>query len=229
MVKNNVRSFLLLILLAALPAAGLAQDANTLLSGVAKAMGAENLKTLHYSGSGSSYAVGQSLPSEGAWPHRIMKSYVRDLNLDTAASRVQIVRTEGTPPAEQTHTQTIDPNSPWATQFDYWLTPYGFIKGAMANNATVEAKTVFGTPFRVVTFMIQGKYKVVGYINGKDMIEKVETTIDKPGEMSVEAHYHDYTDFGGFKFPTTIIQKHAGSVSLIVIVKDVKPNAAVKI
>ena len=55
MVKNWTRPFLSVILLAAFSSTGSAQDAKAVLNAVAKAMGAENLKTLQYSGSGSIY------------------------------------------------------------------------------------------------------------------------------------------------------------------------------
>ena len=44
----------------AVPAA-LGQDANTILSNVSKAMGADNLKTLQYSGAGTEFAFGQAV------------------------------------------------------------------------------------------------------------------------------------------------------------------------
>ena len=53
MVKNRVLPFLSVILLATLPTASFAQDARAVLASVVKAMGAENLKTLQYKGSGS--------------------------------------------------------------------------------------------------------------------------------------------------------------------------------
>jgi hypothetical protein len=36
----------------------------------------------------------------------------------------------------------------WSSQYEFWITPYGFLKGAMADNATVESKTVMGTTYR---------------------------------------------------------------------------------
>jgi hypothetical protein len=222
MIKNSLRSFLLLILLAAVPATVLAQDARSLLSNGSKALGADGLKTLQYSGSGSSYVVAPGPVPNGGWPHGVMKSYVRDLNLDTATSRVQLVRAHGAPPAEEALSFAIDPNSPWSTQFDYWITPYGFLKGAMAHNATVESRNVFGAPFRVVTFTLSGNHRVVGYFNDKDVIEKVETWIGDKGDVLVEAYYRDYTDFSGVKVPTMITQKQAGALSMILIVKEAK-------
>jgi len=83
MVKNRVLPFLSVILLATLPTASFAQDARAVLAGVVKAMGAENLKTLHYSGSGSSYVITPGPVPATGWPHTYLKSYVRDLNLET--------------------------------------------------------------------------------------------------------------------------------------------------
>ena len=58
MVKKLVALLGLVLLPAALPATSLAQDAKTFLATVAKAMGAENLKTIQYSGSGSNAGIG---------------------------------------------------------------------------------------------------------------------------------------------------------------------------
>jgi hypothetical protein len=198
------------------------KDAKTLLSQVAKAMGANNLKTVHYFGTGSSYIVTDGVAPATGWPHSVMKSYVRDINLDAMTSRLQLVRTGGTPSAEKTITHTVDSNSAWSAQYEFWITPYGFLRGAMANNAKVESKTVFGTTYKAVTFTLPGSHNVVGYINDKDMIERVETTIGEKGDVVVEALYRDYADFNGVKFPSMITEKHGGSLSLILVVKDLK-------
>ena len=57
MIKNWTRPFLTVILLAALSVPGWAQDAKSILNAAAPAMGSDNLKTLQYSGSGSSTAA----------------------------------------------------------------------------------------------------------------------------------------------------------------------------
>lgn len=198
------------------------KDAKTVLGQVAKAMGASSLKTVHYSGTGSSYIVTGGVAPVTGWPHSVMKSYVRDINLDAMTSRLQLVRIEGTPSAEKTITHTVDANSPWSAQYEFWITPYGFLRGAMANNAKAESKTVFGTTYKAVTFTLPGSHNVVGYINDKDMIDKVETTIGEKDDVLVEALYRDYVDFNGVKFPSMITEKHGGSLSLILVVKDVK-------
>jgi hypothetical protein len=78
--------------------------------------------------------------------------------------------------------------------------------------------------YRAITFTLPGNRKVVGYINDKDVIEKIETWMGDDGEVLVEAFYRDYSDFDGVKFPTLITEKHDGALSLILVVKDVKPG-----
>ena len=214
MVKDCGRSFLLVILLAALPLTGSAQDAKAVLSKVAKAMGAENLRTLQYSGSGSSY--------DEKGQHYQLKSYSRKLDLNATTSSVRMTRVQGTPPAEQATNDTVAANSPWNAQFDFWITPYGFLKGAMANNSTVESKSVYGEPYRIVTFTLTGNHKVAGYINDKDMVERVQVWVDN--DVMIEAVYRDYMDFGGLKVPTIVSQNRGGQLALVVIVTDAKPN-----
>src|SRR5438876_6350310 len=57
-----------------------------------------------------------------------------------------------------------------------WATPQGFVKAAMANNATTK-KAKGGTD---VSFMVGGKYKMTGLINAQNQVERVQTWIDQP-------------------------------------------------
>jgi hypothetical protein len=218
--RYSIRSLVLTLLVPALTAVGQAPDAKAVVVAASKALGADNVGALHYTGSGSNYAVTPGPVPAGGWPHRVMTSYVRHLNLKANTLSQKVTSTEGT--GDQTAADVIDPNSPWDSQYEFWITPYGFLRGAMANNATAESITVYGTPYKVVTFMLPGNHKVVGYINDKDLIEKIETSV---GERLVEASYRDYTDHNGVKVPMMVIQKHAGHVSLILIVKDVRVEA----
>jgi glyoxylase-like metal-dependent hydrolase (beta-lactamase superfamily II) len=205
-------------------------DAKTALASAAKAMGADTLKTIQYSGAGSNAGIGQNKNPDADWPLVRVKSYIREIDFAGPSSRTQIVRLQNGNEAKQD--QVIGPTSPWGTQYDVWLYPFTFLKGAMAaGNATVESKTVMGLPYTVVTFLVQNKYKVSGYIDDKNMVYKVETWIDNPvlGDMLVEAIYTDYKDYTGVKVPTTIINKQGGHNTLLLIVDEVKPNAAVKI
>jgi glyoxylase-like metal-dependent hydrolase (beta-lactamase superfamily II) len=207
----------------------LGQDAKTILTNTAKAMGAENLRTIQLSASGSNAGVGQNVNPNVAWPVARVKTYSRQIDFGAGTSQVDLIRVQAG--ADQAQSQYVSSGSPWNSQYSFWITPFGFIKGATANNAAVSSATMDGTKYTVVTFTLQNKYKIAGYINGQNLVERVHTSIDNEvlGDMPVEAWYTDYKDFGGVKFPTMIVEKHAGFPVSILAVSDVKPNAAVTI
>jgi hypothetical protein len=212
-----------LILATLVPAIlGSAQTATTELSVIAKPLGGETVKTVHYSGSGSSYIISSGTMPAGGWPHSVMKAYLRDLNLQLMTSKLQLVREEGTPPMARTLNNAADMMSVWSSQYQFWITPHGFLKGALLYNASVGSKVVFGNTYKTLSFIVPGNHQVVGYINDKDLLEKVETSIDDNGETLIEAQFHEYADFGGIKFPTMITEKKGGELSLILIVKEVR-------
>ena len=146
------------------------------LSSATKALGAENLKSVEYTATGFSYSLGQAANPNLPWPKFNVKSYTRAINFETPASRQTLVRTQfenpphggGNQPisGENSQTTLVNGSSPWAGQSDIWITPHGFLKGALANNATLVSQTVDGKQYNVVTFMAQGKYRVTGYVNG---------------------------------------------------------------
>jgi hypothetical protein len=228
MVLRHVPDMALLIWLAALPAQ--AQDVKAILNDVARSLGAQNLKTLRYSGSGSAYLANPE-GARGKPIHVHVKSYIRELDLGTPASRAEVIRIQGTPPVEETQTTVIAATSPWETQFDIWLTPFGFLKGATANNATVEKQAIKNRTFDVVKFTLHGKYEISGFIDENHLIDRIQTQVTDPvlGETLVETSFAEYKEFGGVKFPTGITQKRNDSPVLIVIVDDVKPNVPVTI
>ncbi|PYR79381.1 MAG: MBL fold metallo-hydrolase [Acidobacteria bacterium] len=104
-----------------------------------------------------------------------------------------------------------------------WTTPIGFVKGAMANNATTKGSTV--------SFTAGGKYKVEGTINKQGQVEKVRTWFDQPivGDMLVETTYSGYKDFGGVTYPSHIVQTQDGYPALDITVSAVTANPAVNI
>ena len=108
-----------------------------------------------------------------------------------------------------------------------WMTPHGFIKAAMAGNATVTAETVRGAKKTIVSVTTPNKAKFEGMLNDQNLVERIETWIGNPilGDMMIEAVFKDYKDFGGVKFPTHILQRSGGYPLLDLTVTDVKPNA----
>jgi glyoxylase-like metal-dependent hydrolase (beta-lactamase superfamily II) len=107
-----------------------------------------------------------------------------------------------------------------------WATPQGFVKAAMAKNATTK-KAKGGTE---VSFTV-GKYKMTGIINASNDVERVQTWIDQPivGDMLVETVYSGYKDFGGVRFPSRIVQSQDGYPSLDLTIATVAANPVVDI
>ena len=143
---------------------------------------------------------------------------MRRCTFEAPASRVDRVRVQGENPphgggqqpivGEQPVNQTIvvSADTPWAQQLEIIMLPHGFLRAAAARNATVESKTVGGKKYSVVSFVGDNKAKVNGYINGQNLVERVETLIDNPffGDMPFEAIYSGYKDVGGAQFQKTV-------------------------
>jgi glyoxylase-like metal-dependent hydrolase (beta-lactamase superfamily II) len=90
-------------------------------------------------------------------------------------------------------------------RLEIFLTPYGFLKGAMSPqaNPTVITRNEYGGKVRVVSFMAFGKYRVNGTINPENMVQRVQTWVPNPvvGDLYYENVYTNYRDVGGVKFP----------------------------
>jgi glyoxylase-like metal-dependent hydrolase (beta-lactamase superfamily II) len=213
------------------------------IAAASKAMGADTLRTIEYSGNGYDFVLGQAYNPSSPWPRFVNPTYKRVIDFQVPSSRVDRVRIQAENPprgggqqpirGEQPQTQTIivGANTPWAQQLEIWMTPYGFLRAAAMNNATMRAQTIGGQKYSVVSFTGQNKAKVNGYINSENMVAKVETWIDDAlfGDLLSDAVYSDYKDFGGVKFPTRIVQNQGGYPIFDLRISDVKPNALVTI
>jgi len=220
-----------------------AQDGKTVVANASKAMGVETLKTVQYSATGFDFALGQAPNPNAPWPKFINKTYTRAIDFGVPSSRVDRVRLQGENPphgggqqpviGEQPQNQTIivGANTPWAQQLELWMMPHGFLRAAAARAVTVEAKTVAGKKYTVVSFVGDNKAKVNGYINDQNVVERVETWLDHPllGDMLFEAVYSDYKDVDGVKFPMHIVQRQGGYPIFDLTLSDVKVNAPVTI
>jgi glyoxylase-like metal-dependent hydrolase (beta-lactamase superfamily II) len=201
-----------------------AQDAKTVISSASKTMGIEGLNSIHYYGVAQNGNLGQNNNANQPWPMSAANDYVRAIDFTKPALRatwqtyaVPVTGGVATLTAAQ---QNITPeNMTWAQQLEIWITPWGFLKGAAANNASVKAETVGGKRYQAVTFNSPIKspggqpYKVIGYINNQNLVEKVQTWLENPifGDMLVEAEYTHYRDgANGLKFPAQIVQKRGG-------------------
>jgi glyoxylase-like metal-dependent hydrolase (beta-lactamase superfamily II) len=229
-----------------------AQDSKATLDTIAAAMGATTLRSIQYSGSGATFALGQSVNADAPWPRFTVISYTATVNYETPAMRQEILRTQGENPprggggqplaGEQRQIQVVSGRSAWnvggttATPapaavneraLQIWLTPHGFVKAAQAHNATSRSQTQGGRKSTLVSFAVPGTSKIQGVVNDQGLVEKVETWIDHPvlGDMPVETTYSDYKDFAGVKFPTRIVQKQGGFPTLDLTITTVEVNA----
>jgi len=223
------------------------------LPGAAKTLSAENLNTLEFSGKGRWFQFGQAPAPNLPWPPFAVSKYVADINYGTASAKVQITRQQ----VEEPNRRRPAPTTQWANQYvsgksawnlpaphlpqnatpqpasveerqaEIWATPQGFVKAALANNATSK-------PVKdgvEVSFTLDGKYRYLGKVNAKNQVEWVQTWIDTPvlGDTLVETRYSDYKDFGGIQFPAHIVRSEGGHPILDLNVDSVSANPVVNL
>ena len=200
-----------------------AQNAATVVGNASKAMGAENLGSITFSGTAQNANFGQSRNIGTPWaPTGITRitNYTRTIDLNQPASRAfgptQPPSAPGAPaPMPGNFNQNITPaQNNWTQQLEIWITPWGFLKGAAANNATMrQAGRLSVVSWSPAMKAPSGQaYVVTGYINREGLVEKVETRVDHPilGDLLVEAEYFGYKNLGGVQVPEKILQKRAG-------------------
>ncbi len=220
-----------------------AQDAKTVLESASKAMG--DVTSIQFSGSGHMGILGQAFTPGGAWPENDIKAYSRTVDYGSKSAREEMTLIEPTPirkggggpfAGEQKQVNLVSGQYAWnqpgnaaqpavaaaeERQIQIWLTPHGFVKAAMENNATAKK----GNGGTAVSFT-EGKQKINGTIDAQGMVTRTETWLPNPvlGDMPVVTTYSGYKDFGGVKFPTTILQKEGGWPVLDLAVSDVRAN-----
>jgi glyoxylase-like metal-dependent hydrolase (beta-lactamase superfamily II) len=213
----------LIVLAGTISAPSLAQDAQSVIRAAAQTMGVENLGSITYYGSGANFNLGQNNNANAPWPRVNANDYVRSIDFAQPVSRATwvtwAVPVQGGAASQAPGQQNVTPaNMAWAQQLEIWITPWGFLKGAAANNATSRAQRVDGQRYQVVTWNSPIKspggqpYKVVGYINGQNLVDKVQTWVEHPiyGDLLVEAKYGFYRDKDGLKYPAQIVQTRGG-------------------
>jgi glyoxylase-like metal-dependent hydrolase (beta-lactamase superfamily II) len=209
-----------------------AQDAHSVLQTAATAMGVSNMKSITYSGTGWQGMVGQNVAPDQDWPRVDLTSYTRTIDFDTMSSREEYVRVQGNNPPRgggagfpfltaQRVTNLVSGNYAWTLnaqgqpvpqlaeadlrRLEILLTPYGFLKGAMAPgaNPTMVTRREYGGRVSVVSFVAFGKYRVNGTINAQNLVQRVQTWVPNPvvGDLYYENVYTNYQDMGGVKVP----------------------------
>jgi glyoxylase-like metal-dependent hydrolase (beta-lactamase superfamily II) len=238
---------LVAICFACLSGNAIAQDAKTVIANAQKALG--DPKSITYSGSAKDVAFQQcganaaDMICKGTHdPMRPINNYVRVIDLTAPASR-QTGATNNIGPGgsttvspgtffQQVTPQQADVSQPWATSLEFYITPWGFLKGAAENTATASRRKVDGKNYTVLTWSpsVQapsGKnYVVNGYVNDQNIVERVETWLGENimGDMHIVATYTGWKDLGGGMAPTKIVQTRGGWPFFEVDVKAAKAN-----
>jgi glyoxylase-like metal-dependent hydrolase (beta-lactamase superfamily II) len=229
----------------AFPATAAAQDAKTIVEGALRAMGAANLNAIVYSGEGAYGNFGQSRTISFGLSSTSIRKYTRAIDFAKPALRetgiaVPIGGPRTPPPtgpaAAPRPFELIAPSGEgWPAQMEIWVTPWGFLKGALANNATARSRKIEGVAYQVVTWSPAQKapsgqpYRVIGYINPQQIVERVETWVEHPvlGDLHVETFFKDYADFGaGLLAPVRITQSRVGMETYVAVIGEVRANPA---
>jgi glyoxylase-like metal-dependent hydrolase (beta-lactamase superfamily II) len=227
----------------------MAQDAQTVIADARKALG--DPKSITYSGSAKDVNFQQcganaaQMICQGTHnPMRPINNYVRVIDLTAPTSR----HTGGTNNIGPGGSTTVVPatfsaqvtpeqasvTQAWAGSLELYITPWGFLKGAAENNATAARRRVEGKTYTVLTWSPKvtapsGKnYVVNGYVNEKNLIERVETWLGENimGDMHILATYSGWKDFGGAMAPAKIVQTRGGWPFFEVDVMAAKANPA---
>jgi glyoxylase-like metal-dependent hydrolase (beta-lactamase superfamily II) len=228
---------------ASLTGTAIAQDAKTVIANAQKALG--DAKAITYSGSAKDVAFQQcgsnaaDMTCRGTHdPMRPIANYVRVI--DVAAPTTRHTGATNNPAGggatapqpgtffQQVTTQQADVSQPWGGSVDFYLTPWGFLKGAADNNATASRRG----KFTVLTWSPTVKapsgkaYVINGFVNDSNLIERVETQLGENimGDMQIVATYSGWKDFGGAMAPAKIVQTRGGYPFFEVDVTAAKAN-----
>jgi glyoxylase-like metal-dependent hydrolase (beta-lactamase superfamily II) len=224
----------------ALPAApALSQDARTVVADATRAMGTGNLHSILLIGGALQGNFGQSRTITFGLATTSIKNYQVAIDFATMAMRATgdgepsaPGRRGGAAPPAAPYEQTSSASSPWREQFHIWVTPWGFLRGAAANTATVRNTKVGDVSYKVVTWSPplkapSGKpYRVVGYINPEQIVDRVETWVDHPifGDLHVETTYTAFQQAEGLMVPARSSQKMAGMETFVTSMSRVRIN-----
>jgi glyoxylase-like metal-dependent hydrolase (beta-lactamase superfamily II) len=221
------------------------------------ALGATQVNTIEFSGTGRWYQFGQAPAPNTPWPPFDVSSYTATINYATPAARVQMTRKQVVEPnrvrptpVEQRPDQYVSGSTAWNLAPPAGAAP-NTPAVAQPQPAAVEERVmeIWTTPHGFlkaaaannatstaseggseVTFTV-GKNKYVGTINTQNDLTRVQTWIDNPvlGDTEVLFTYSDYKDFGGVRFPSRIVRVQGEHPVLELTISGAKANGAADI
>jgi hypothetical protein len=200
-----------LLLAAAALIGGSAAAQNTgmaALQAAAAKMGVTNMKSIQYTGAGWQGMVGQNFNPSMDWPRVDLKDYTRTIDFDTMSSKEEYTRSQGNNSVQgggagfpflqdQKVVNLVSGNYAWTLnaqgqpvpqadqaelrRLEIYLTPHGFLKGALAQgaNPTFITRNEYGGRVTVVSYMV-GRFRVNGTITPQNVVQRVQTFIPNP-------------------------------------------------
>jgi len=222
-----------------------AQDASSVVAAASKAMGVDSLNSITFSGTARNGAFGQSKAIGnplGAVNVTQITQYTRTIRFDQTEPAALVSRATGptqppTVPGNPAPMPGVFNQNITGTQLsgnftqalNVWTTPWGFLKGAAANNATARQQggqqIVSFSPANLKSPSGQ-LYTVTGYINNQNLVTKVETRVEHAvvGDLLVEFEYSNYQNMSGVQVPTRMVQKQAGLETFDANITAATPN-----
>lgn len=249
---SNTSGLKLTLIAAAIASFSATAYAAPTLESAAEALGASQLKSIEFKGTGHWFQFGQAPNPSSSWPQFDVSDYVATVNFEAPAERVQITRKQVVEakrarpaPVEQKPDQYVNGNTAWNLAPAPGAAPDS-APVPQAQPAAVEERLseIWATPQgflkaaeanHAVSKKVKAglevsftadKHRYVGIINAKNQVTNVKTWIDNPvlGDTLLEYSYADYKDFNGISFPTTIIRKQGGHPVLALGINSVTPN-----
>lgn len=105
------------------------------------------------------------------------------------------------------------------------LTPPGFIRAAMQNNATITR----GRTGTVVTFTTAQGQRYAGTVDAMNLLTSITTVNPANNNAPLEVRLTMYKSFGAVRYPSRIVQTESGAVTADLTVNELVPNQAVTI
>jgi glyoxylase-like metal-dependent hydrolase (beta-lactamase superfamily II) len=225
------RLWLLFAAAALIGGSAAAQNTGNAIQAAAAKMGVTNMKSIQYSGAGWQGMVGQNFTPLNDWPRVDLKDYTRTIDFETMSSKEEYTRSQGNNSVQgggagfpflqdQKVINYVSGNYAWTQnaqgqiipqpdqaelrRLEIYLTPHGFLKGALASNqVTMIPRNEYGGRVTVVSYLVGNKYRVNGTINADNLVQRVQTWVPNPvvGDLYVEFVYSNYRDVGGVMMP----------------------------
>jgi glyoxylase-like metal-dependent hydrolase (beta-lactamase superfamily II) len=252
------KPFVLLAVIAATAGVTACGPAAGTLDAARDTLGAADVRSISFSGTGRWFQFGQAPSPTLPWPQFEVSSYTAAVDYETPSARVQMTRRQTIEPgrarpapAEQRIDQYVSGTAAWnvpvpapgatgpaptpapqpAAVEERIMEIWTTPHGFLRAAAANQATSQQAGAGTEVTFTAGGKYRYVGTINGESQVERVRTWIDNPvlGDTLVEFEYSGYRDYGGVTFPQRIVRRQGGHPLLEIDVASVTANQPTQI